>query len=48
MEQLLQQIEQYRQEIAAIVPNGAESLAAYRATTEAPPFPLVELARVDL
>ena len=30
MEQLLQQIEQYRQEIAAIVPNGAESLEAYR------------------
>src|SRR5579859_4963794 len=30
MEQLLQQIEQYRQEIAAIVPNGEESLEAYR------------------
>src|SRR5258708_1775335 len=30
MEQLLQQIEQYKQEIAAIVPNGADSLEAYR------------------
>ena len=30
MEQLLQQIEQYRQEIAAIVPDGAEALEAYR------------------
>src|SRR5579872_7295456 len=30
MDQLLQQIEQYKQEIAAIVPNGAESLEAYR------------------
>jgi phenylalanyl-tRNA synthetase alpha chain len=30
MDQLLVQIEQYRQEIAAIVPNGAEALEAYR------------------
>jgi phenylalanyl-tRNA synthetase alpha chain len=30
MEQLLQQIEMYRQEIAAITPNGADSLEAYR------------------
>src|ERR1700748_2548248 len=30
MEQLLQQIEQYRQEIAAIVPDGAEALESYR------------------
>src|ERR1700743_1199926 len=30
MEQLLQQIEQYKQEITAIVPNGADSLEAYR------------------
>lgn len=30
MDQLLQQIEQYKQEIAAIVPNGAEALEAYR------------------
>jgi phenylalanyl-tRNA synthetase alpha chain len=30
MEELLQQIEQYRQEIAAIVPDGAEALEAYR------------------
>ncbi|MBS1935922.1 MAG: phenylalanine--tRNA ligase subunit alpha, partial [Bacteroidetes bacterium] len=30
MEQLLQQIEAYKQEIAAIVPNGADSLEAYR------------------
>ena len=30
MEQLLQQIEQYRQEIAAIIPDGAEALEAYR------------------
>jgi phenylalanyl-tRNA synthetase alpha chain len=30
MDQLLQQIENYKQEIASIVPNGAESLEAYR------------------
>ena len=30
MDQLLQQIAQYRQEIAGIVPNGAEALEAYR------------------
>src|SRR6202012_2167811 len=30
MEQLLQQIEQYRQEITATVPDGAEALEAYR------------------
>src|ERR1700744_2792922 len=30
MDQLLQQIEQYKQEIAAIVPNGADALEAYR------------------
>ena len=30
MDQLLQQIEQYKQEIAAITPNGADSLEAYR------------------
>jgi len=30
MEQLLQQIEEYRREIAAIVPDGAEALEAYR------------------
>src|ERR1700743_3515929 len=30
MEQLLQQIEQYKQEITAIVPNGADALEAYR------------------
>src|SRR5580698_2275871 len=30
MDQLLQQIEQYKQEIAAIVPNGAEALETYR------------------
>src|ERR1700760_917792 len=30
MEQLLQQIEQYRQEIVGIVPNGAEALEAWR------------------
>ena len=30
MEQLLQQIEAYRQEIASIQPNGPESLEAYR------------------
>jgi phenylalanyl-tRNA synthetase alpha chain len=30
MEQLLEQIEQYRQEIAAIVPDGAEALESYR------------------
>jgi phenylalanyl-tRNA synthetase alpha chain len=30
MEQLLQQIEEYRKEIESIVPNGAEALEAYR------------------
>jgi len=30
MEQLLQQIEQYKQEIASVVPDGAEALEAYR------------------
>src|SRR6266576_3304459 len=30
MEELLQQIEGYRQEIAGIVPDGAEALEAYR------------------
>ena len=30
MDQLLEQIEQYRQEIAAIVPDGPEALEAYR------------------
>src|ERR1700753_1269563 len=30
MDQLLAQIEQYRQEIAGIVPDGAEALEAYR------------------
>lgn len=30
MDQLLQQIEQYRQEITAIVPDGADALEAYR------------------
>src|ERR1700737_4678555 len=30
MEQLLQQIEAYRQQIGAIVPDGAEALEAYR------------------
>lgn len=32
----------------AFAARGPESLAAYRATTEAPPFPVVELARIDL
>jgi hypothetical protein len=32
----------------AFAARGPQSLAAYRATTEAPPFPVVELARVDL
>jgi len=30
MEQLLQQIEEYRKEIESIVPNGADALEAYR------------------
>jgi len=30
MEQLLQQIEQYKQEITSIIPDGAEALEAYR------------------
>ena len=30
MEQLLQQIEEYRKEIESIVPDGADALEAYR------------------
>ncbi|HET6507745.1 MAG TPA: gamma-glutamylcyclotransferase family protein [Baekduia sp.] len=32
----------------AFAARGADALARYRASTESPPFPVVELARVDL